>query len=221
MVSWAEALTHHSPPGLLALLERERKAAEERVRTLGAMIDTVREVVDSEPLWRTITLPGPLSAPTSPMSAAAEAPEPAAAGGTAYGPERTPGDGVLPLPGVETAGAPHGDDRAERLAAQADHALGAMAGTGLGGFSPEGEDTVAGQPTKRERVIALMLDAPNRWWSALDLCAKLGIPGQRRIRPALNTMIRNGELVRRKEPGKKHVYYRLAPQSAEGVQVSG
>ncbi|PYC88419.1 hypothetical protein C7C46_00665 [Streptomyces tateyamensis] len=128
---------------------------------------------------------------------------------------------MLLLPGVETAAAPQGADGAEWLAAQADHALGGMAVTGLDGSSPEGEDMVVGQPTKRERVIALMLDAPNRWWSALDLCAKLGVPGQRRIRGALNTMIRNGELVRQKEPGKKHVYYRLAPQSAEGVPVSG
>ncbi|MBC3843320.1 hypothetical protein GXW82_33195 [Streptacidiphilus sp. 4-A2] len=207
MISWADALAHHSPLELLTLLEQERQQIDERARTLDTMIDTVRGVVDSEPLWQMVAIPGPREAPATQMPATDGAPFSHRNRTQSAAADRS----VTVPPPAGPCSASDGADRAEQLAMQADQALGTDPDA-----APQDAADASEDPTKRERIIALMLDAPNRWWSALDLCEQLGVSGQRRMRGPLNTMIRHGELVRRKQPGKKHVFYRLARRPLRG-----
>ncbi|MDF2258929.1 hypothetical protein [Streptantibioticus ferralitis] len=202
MTSWADALRRHTPDQLRIALRQEKEQAEEKARVLGEMLSTLDLIVGSDEQWQNVNLMGPASSPTqtaaSPLfSDAAAGPQDVAAG-------------------------------AQGLANRADMAFDAFSDAGAGippqRPAPAKETSDKATPkTRREWIIALMLAAPQRWWSALDLCVEIGVDGHRKLRGILSDMVRQGQLIKHKEPGRKHVFYRLAPEFArqQEAPVSG
>ncbi|MET8682353.1 hypothetical protein ABZW18_33520 [Streptomyces sp. NPDC004647] len=125
-----------------------------------------------------------------------------------------------PRPACEDVG-----PSAEDLAEHADEAFGAFGDQEplIPPQRPEPtqiDPATASQAPRRVRIIALMSNAPQRWWSALDLCAELGVDGHRKLRGILSDMVRAGQLIKHKESGRKNVYYRLAPEFAQQQEAT-
>lgn len=198
MTSWADALQQHSPDELLTLMQEKRRAANDAVQALDHIIATLESVVSSDALWEKVTVPGPRAA-NSPQADSGP-PDPADSG-------------------------PAESDGGEHLAHDAEEALGPE---GDGGCvpprpGPADEPTQEGRPTRRMQILTALTTSPAKWWSAEELCAAIGVDNHRKLRGILSEMVRGGQLMKHKEPGRKHVFYRLAPASAthEGQGMSG
>ncbi|MDF2258907.1 hypothetical protein [Streptantibioticus ferralitis] len=202
MTSWADALRRHSPDQLHIALRQEKEQAEEKARVLGEMLSTLDLIVGSDEQWQNVNLIGPASSPAQTAAS--------------------------PLFSDAGAGRQDVAAGAQGLANRADVAFGACsdAGAGIPPQRPEPakESLDKATPvTRRARIIALMVAAPQRWWSAIDLCAEIGVDSHRKLRGILSDMVRSGQLIKHKEPGRKNVYYRLAPEFAQQQEapVSG
>ncbi|MFF2375037.1 hypothetical protein ACFVUW_11705 [Streptomyces xiamenensis] len=195
VTSWPQAISQHSPPELLTLLRERKNQVDDESRALGAAIGLVEQIVGSDGLWQQISVP-----------------RPRARGGDCFVGEEAAGD--EPAPDAAThpthPGAKKGPMGAEDLASLIGETL----------PSPD-TATAATRTTKRERVLEVMRREPERWWSAADLCEAVGVPDQRRLRIALNSMIDRGELAKHNKPGRKAVFYRLAPPATEESVMNG
>lgn len=76
LTSLTDALQHHSPGELLALMRERRNDAQDTVRAFDHIIATLEGIVTSDELWGRVTVPGP---------------RPAAARGAGGGGGRSPG----------------------------------------------------------------------------------------------------------------------------------
>lgn len=178
-------------------MREKRHEAHDTVQALDHIITTLESVVASNALWEKLTLPGPRSADSS-GKANAGAPGPAHAG-------------------------PLESDGADGLAQDAEESLGPggekdsvpprSAGPGNNPPQETGPAREA-RPTRRVQILEALATSPARWWSAEELCAAIGVDNHRKLRGILSEMVRGGQLIKHKEPGRKHVFYRLAPEPA-------
>lgn len=187
-------------------MREKRHEAHDTVQALDHIIATLESVVASNALWEKLTLPGPRSADSS-GKANAGTPGPAHAGS------------------LES-------DAADGLAQHAEEALGPggensvpprSAGPGGNPLPQEAGPVREARPTRRVQILVALATSPARWWSAEELCAAIGVDNHRQLRGILSEMVRGGQLIKHKEPGRKHVFYRLAPEPApqEETVMSG